>query len=241
MKKILILQYRTDDSEHHEQHCIAKKLDLSIDNLDVRNVIRNQELPTPQQLSNYLGVISGASGQFNVTDLSSDVQQSIEQTYPLMDEIITQDFPFLALCFGHQLLAKFLGGRVERNPQQAESDSSRIILTYQGQKSPLYTSLIPSFYAASGHKESVVELPPDAELLALSERCNIQSYQIKNNIFTTQFHPELNIDDVRFRLTLRPEYCFGRSVDEIVKEYSDISQSGIILKNFKEILLKNKN
>ena len=238
MKPILLLQYRTDESRHHEQLCIAKKLGLTIENLDIRNVIEQQPLPTPQQLQNYAGVISGASGQFNVTDWSAQVQSAIEKTYPLMDQIIAQDFPFLALCFGHQLLAQMYQGKVERNPRQAESGSTRIMLTPPGQNSPLYTSLPKQFYSASGHKDSVTKMPTDAKLLAISEKCFIQSYQIKNNIFTTQFHPELDIDDVKFRLTLRPEYLFGRTVDEIISEYKDISQSGIILKNLRDVMEK---
>lgn len=238
MKPILLLQYRTDESEQHEQQCITKKLGISQKKLDIRNIIKQQPLPTPQQLQTYSGVISGASGQFNVTDWSNDIRSAIEKTYPLMDEIIKQDFPFLALCFGHQLLAQMFGGKVERNNRQAESGSTHIKLTYIGQGSPLYQSLSPSFYAASGHKDSVVELPKGAQLLAISEKCPIQSYQLKHNIFTTQFHPELDIDDVRLRLTLRPEYCLGKTVDEVISQYQDISHSAIILKNFRDVMKK---
>ena len=240
MKPILLLQYRTDESETHEQHCIAKKLGVNLDQLDIRNVIREQPLPSPQQLQNYLGVISGASGQFNVTDWPFAIQTAVEKTYPLMDEIINQDFPFLAICFGHQLLAKMYGGRVERNPTRAESGSTRILLTSLGQRSPLYHSLIPSFYSCNGHKDSVMELPSGAQLLAISPTCYIQSYKIKTNIFTTQFHPELNIEDVRFRLTLTPEYCFEKTVDEVLAEYKDITKSGIILQNFMKVMEKNE-
>lgn len=240
MKPILLLQYRTDDSEQHEQQCIAKKLGIPTNNLDIRNVIREDELPPTQSLSNYLGVISGASGQFNVTDWPHEVQQSIEKTYPLMDEIINQDFPFLAICFGHQLLAKRYGGRVKRDHDRAESGSSRIMLTYQGQASDLYQHLPSAFYACNGHKDSVTEMPSGAELLAISNKCYIQSYSIGKNIFTTQFHPELDIDDVHYRLTLRPEYLFGRSIKDVLAEYSDISQSGIILKNFMDVMKKRE-
>ena len=240
MKPILLLQYRTDESESHEQHCIANKLGVTLDNLDIRNVIREQPLPTTQELHNYQGVISGASGQFNVTDWSTAVQTAIAKTYPLMDEIINQDFPFLALCFGHQLLAKMYGGYVERNPTRAETGSTHILLTHLGQTSPLYQSLIPSFHACNGHKDSVMELPSGAQLLAISPTCYIQSYKIKTNIFTTQFHPELNIEDVRFRLTLTPEYCFEKTVDEVLAEYKDITKSGIILQNFMKVMEKNE-
>ncbi len=238
MKPILLLQYRTDESRYHEQHCIAKKLGISLEDLDIRNVIDKNPLPTPQQLQTYFGVISGASGQFNITDCSPQIQSAIEKTYPLMDEIIKQDFPFLALCFGHQLLAQMYGGKVERDEDQKESGSTNIQLTYIGQASPLYQSLSHSFYAASGHKDSVTILPHGAQLLAISQKCYIQSYQIKHNIFTTQFHPELDIEDVRFRLTLRPEYCLGQTVDQVISQYQDISHSAIIFKNFMGVMEK---
>lgn len=240
MKPILLLQYRTDKTRHHEQHCITNKLGVTIEDLDIRNVILEEPLPTTQELSNYLGVISGASGQFNVTDWSPSVESAIAKTYPLMDEIINQDFPFLAICFGHQLLAKMYGGRVERNKDRAESGSSHINLTTLGQASPLYQSL-PSFYASNGHKDSVIEMPQGAQLLATSEKCPIQSYQLKTNIFTTQFHPELDNEDVRYRLNLTPEYCFGKSIEQVLAEYKDISQSKIVLQNFRDIMEKTNN
>ncbi len=236
MKPILLLQYRTDKTRDHEQHCIANKLGITREQLDIRNVILEESLPTTQELSNYLGVISGASGQFNVTDWSPSIESAIAKTYPLMDEIINQDFPFFAICFGHQLLAKIYGGKVERNKDRAESGSSHIKPTSLGQASPLYQSLAPSFYASNGHKDSVIEMPPGAQLLATSEKCYIQSYQIKNNIFTAQFHPELDNEDVRYRLNLTPEYCFGKNIDQVLAEYKDISQSGIVLKNFMTVM-----
>jgi len=240
MKPILLLQYRTDESLHHEQHCIASKLGLTINDLDIRNVIEEQELPKPHQLSTYSGVISGASGQFNVTDWKLEIQKAIERTYPLMDEILCQDFPFLAICFGHQLLAKMYGGRVERDPSKAESESSQIILTPSGRNSPLYTSFQKSFYACNGHKDSVVEMPKGAKHLAISEKCFIQSYSLGQNIFTTQFHPELDLEGVKYRLRLQQEYLFGKTIEEILSEYQNISLSGTILRNFKDIMKKRE-
>ncbi len=236
MKKILLLQYRTDESREHEQLCLINKLGITSAELDVRSVILREELPSLEQLREYRGVIGGASGQFNITDLSHDVQKSIERTYPLMEEIIQQDMPYLGICFGHQVLAHLFGGRVERDCAQAESGSSKIMLTYLGIMSPLYETMDRTFYAVNGHKESVVELPRGAQLLAISQRCQIQSYQIKRNIFATQFHPELDLEDVRFRLTLRPEYCLGRTVDEIMAEYEDVSLSARILHHFRGVM-----
>ena len=48
------------------------------------------------------------------------------------------------------------------------------------------------------------------------------------------------MDDVRFRLTLTPEYCFEKTVDEVLAEYKDITKSGIILQNFMKVMEKNE-
>ena len=43
-------------------------------------------------------------------------------------------------------------------------------------------------------------------MLAYSEKCPVQAYRFGNRVYSMQFHPELSIEDLEYRLSLYPEY-----------------------------------
>lgn len=234
---IILIQYRTDQSRIHEQECIINKLNLPPENITIINAFDEHLNISKINLPDYTGLITGASGQYNVTDWSKDAQTKIEQTYPLLEKAIELDTPTLGICFGHQLIAKMLGGEIERSEQQAETSAQEITLSNSGKNSLIYRHLPSHFFAALGHKDSVTKLPSKAILLASSPRCPNQSYQIGNNVFTTQFHPELTKQDVLWRLKYYPEYRFGKTIEEINNELPETPHPHKMFDNFRKILL----
>jgi GMP synthase-like glutamine amidotransferase len=109
----------------------------------------------------------------------------------LMDfirEIDAAKIPTVGICFGHQAIARALGGTVSRNPGGWGFGVAETQFTYQEiWMVPQHDSL--SLYAA--HNEQVTALPRDAVALGGSEFCPIGSYKIGRHIFTTEYHPEM--------------------------------------------------
>ncbi|MFZ9594819.1 MAG: type 1 glutamine amidotransferase [Bdellovibrionia bacterium] len=97
--------------------------------------------------------------------------------------------PLLGVCFGHQMIARALGGkRCVRRSSTPEVGWSKIQIT---QPSDLLRELGSSFYSFSSHFDEVCELPPNAVALASSERCAIQAFGLQHApIYGIQFHPE---------------------------------------------------
>ncbi len=238
MKKILLFQFRTDASLAHEVKCITEKMGISRDQLDVYNTLEpGIVLPTVDDLDNYAGVITGASGQFFISNWPDEIRIPIEHTLPLFLEIVRRDMPMLAICFGHQIIAKLLGGEVKRDSAQSETGTLTVTLNEAGRAAAIFKDIPEKFNVVLAHKDSVIKLPTGAKLLAYSQRCRIQAYQIGKNIFATQFHAELNLDDMVWRLQLYPDYLKEKTLQQLRSQYQEITFAQKILENFKNMTI----
>ncbi|TKJ31596.1 MAG: hypothetical protein CEE40_00815 [Chloroflexi bacterium B3_Chlor] len=94
-------------------------------------------------------------------------------------EAISQDVPVLGICLGHQLLAHWLGGRVERSPQ-FEVGWLEVTLNEEGLSDPLLKDLDQRFYAFLWHWDQVTKLPPGGVNLASSDLCPIQVFRYRD-------------------------------------------------------------
>ena len=236
MKKILLLQFRTDSSLAHEVKCITEKLGVEREQLDIYNTLDPSViLPKPGDLTRYSGVITGASGQFFISNWPDEIRIPIERTLPLFLEIVRRDMPMLAICFGHQIIAKLLGGEVERDSAQSETGTLTVRLNEAGRAAAIFKDIPEKFNVVLAHKDSVIKLPTGAKLLAYSQRCRIQAYQIGKNIFATQFHAELNLDDMVWRLQLYPDYLKEKTLQQLRSQYQEITFAQKILENFKNM------
>ena len=111
---------------------------------------------------------------------------------PLMASIRELDrfqVPTVGLCFGHQAIAKALGGVVGHNPGGwclgvAETDVKHAEGWMQPEKSHL------NLFAA--HNEQVLTPPAQARVLSQSDFCPVGSFAVGQHFFTSQYHPEIS-------------------------------------------------
>ena len=125
-------------------------------------------------LDAFSGIILGGS-PFNVSDPDkSVVQLRVESDLRrLLDDILSNDRPFMGLCYGIGMVTTHLGGVVDRTHGEPAGPVT-IAVTEVGQADPLFEGVPSTFDAFVGHKESGNGLPGGVELLATSESRPVQ-------------------------------------------------------------------
>jgi GMP synthase (glutamine-hydrolysing) len=118
-------------------------------------------------------------------------------TYPnllteveIIREAIGRDMSVLGICLGAQLLAKALGGEVQRNPLR-EIGWYDVDLTEAGETDPVLSTFARRQRVFQWHEDGM-SLPPGAVHLASSPHSNIQAFRYGEHAYGLQFHLEVD-------------------------------------------------
>jgi len=201
--------------------------------------VRLEAGPLPEiDLDAYAGILLGGS-PFNSSDppeAKSAVQQRVERELAgLLDRVVERDFPFFGACYGIGTLGAHQGGVVDRTYGEALA-CVPIEVTAAGQQDPLLAGMPERFEAFVGHKEACRVLPPSAVLLATSAACPVQMFRVGENVYATQFHPELDAPGICARARVYQHYGYfpPDELEELIARLSLglVTEPGRLLKNF---------
>jgi GMP synthase (glutamine-hydrolysing) len=238
-KPFLLLSIRAEqEAADNEYESFLRFSGLDEADLPVLNLVAG-ELP-PISLEDWSGIILGG-GPWTASDpepTKSEAQQRSEKALTaLLDEVVLADFPFLGACYGIGTLGIHQGGLVDRSWPEPVGPLA-IRLTPEGEADPLFRGVPTAFAAYGGHKEALSRLPQGAVSLATSEACPVQAFRVGQNVYATQFHPELDLHGVCTRIEVYKDAgYFDPGEAETLKELSrsiEVSHPMTVLGNFIE-------
>lgn len=199
MPRILLIQSRSDpawverelknfrrvvgrDAELHTLSALDEKLAWS----------------TPDEfLEGYDGVILGGSSDIDFDGGRAEKDPArllslivLSRVRNIVSYALAEGVPMLGICFGHQLIARMHGAPVEHDAAQGKTGPHDIVLTEAGRADPLFAAAPACFAAQYRHKDSIVELPDGATLLANGAHCRYSVLRYGEKTYTMQFHPE---------------------------------------------------
>jgi GMP synthase (glutamine-hydrolysing) len=203
MLPFLLLASRAEDAAADDEYAAYLRYG-GLEEHELQRV-RLEAAPLPElDLSRYSGVIVGGS-PFTSSDPpehKTQVQHRVEQELSgLLDQLVARDFPFLGACYGVGTLGRHQGAVIDRTYGEPLG-GVEIELTEAGLADPVLKGMPGTFTAFTGHKEACTTLPPHAVLLAQSAACPVQMFRIRDNLYATQFHPELDAEGLVTRIDI---------------------------------------
>ncbi|MCV6604312.1 MAG: GMP synthase [Porticoccaceae bacterium] len=162
------------------------------------------ELPqSPQECDAYLTTGS----QHGVNDDLPWIGQLLE----FVRELDRQRIKYVGICFGHQVLAKALGGRVEKS---AKGWGVGLSFNRLAKQQPWMLPQRETLNLIVSHQDQVTALPANAEVLASSDFCPNYMMQLGGHLLSVQGHPEFSKSYISDLMECRRDRIPAQRIDE---------------------------
>ncbi len=172
LNKILIIDF----GSQYTQLIVRRIRELGV----YSELISHKKIKSSQIKDNIKGIIL-SGGPLNVYQLNNN----------LFDKnILKLNIPILGICFGHQILSKFNGGKVK----QSKHREFGLANIYKKKNSLLLKNFFnkKSKKVWMSHADQVFKLPKTFEVTASSENSKYAAVESKKKkFFGVQFHPEV--------------------------------------------------
>lgn len=134
----------------------------------------------------------------------------------------------IGVCFGHQLMAHFFGGRVAA---AEEGWAVGVHTSNVCQRYPWMADLpTEQLSLLSSHKDQVVELPDNAQVYLVSDFCPMAGFVQGSQVLTVQGHPEFSAEYASDLMDLRAEILGEIVYQAGKKSLSRATQSAVMAK-----------
>jgi GMP synthase (glutamine-hydrolysing) len=104
-------------------------------------------------------------------------------------KIFESNIPILGICYGIQLLATYLGGKVEPGQKREYGKGS---LTIKDRSCPLFVTLPSKLQVWNSHGDKLTKMPGGFKSVAVTENSDYAAIEHRSKrFFGLQFHPEV--------------------------------------------------
>lgn len=186
---------------------IQDRLDIEPSLLQVYDATKLYDLPSGPTLSG--AVITGSHS------MVTEEGEWMTRLQEWIREAVSRKTPLLGICFGHQLLARALGGAVADNPKGREVGTVTIHMAENGTCDPLFEGLPRDFGAHVEHTQSVVAPPEGAVVLASSPGDDCHAMRIGRSAWGVQFHPEFTESIMTSYITIQRQELKQAGLDPV--------------------------
>ena len=166
----------------------------------------NENFTFPKKYDYDGAIFTGSS--YSVYDNNQDVIKYKK----ILDDLIENEIDCFGSCFGLQLFANQLGGKVIKSPKSREIGIARNIKVIK--KIGLYKDKSNYFNAVCSHQDSVIDVSKYGEILTMNNH-SIQSvkFSINNStLYGVQYHPEYNLEYLGDYLNLRKDKLLKENI-----------------------------
>ena len=212
---------------------IARGLGRALDAIRVAAVHEGERLPDSDEVGGV--VVTGSPA------MVSDREPWSEGAAEWLADVTRRDaLPVLGLCYGHQLIAHGLGGRVAANPMGREMGTRPVHFPEPETDEDLGPLFDPGIFPAHfSHVESVIEPPPGARVLASTDLDPHSALEFGPRQWGVQFHPEFDRPIMQGYVAARREVLGreGHDAESMIAGAVDTPRLSAVLERVARLLI----
>lgn len=158
----------------------------------------------------------------------------IHRLKKLVQDIYAERIPFVGVCFGHQMMAEALGGKVNKAACGwcVGVHSFKII-----QREAWMVPFQPVFNLLMSCQDQVLKLPSGSTVLAESADCQVGLYRVGDRMLGMQAHPEFSVAYMGALLEERREGIGPEKADAGLASLATFRDTGLITNWIREFIL----
>jgi len=206
---------------------------LGADRFDYRVVSVHEDQDLPADLASIDAVLATGSPA-----MVTHRHPWSEATADWLRGVHEQSLPMIGVCYGHQLIAHALGGKVGPNPAGRQMGSRMVDILDLDDR--LLGPLGPATVFQVTHLEVVLQAPPGSRVIAKNANDLNHGLHFGNNSWGVQFHPEFNQDIMNSYIRARASVLAGEGIaaDRLLAGVQAAPDGARMMQRFAEFVAK---